>query len=270
LPSPPEAGLAAAVELREVTKAFGDTVVLDSLSLAAPPGEKLAVIGPSGSGKSTILRVIMTLEPIDRGRVLIHGESLYTVVRNGRQAPADEAHVRRLRSRVGMVFQHFNLFPHMTALHNIIEAPIHVRGLARDEAETRARELLDMVGLADRAEAYPAQLSGGQKQRVAIARALAMEPSIMLFDEVTSALDPEVVGDVLEVLRDLAHRTDMTMLIVTHEMAFAREIADRVLFLDGGRIVEEGPPERIFSAPREYRTRSFLHSVLRERGDADL
>lgn len=252
---------AHALSMRGVVKRYGDLTVLSGLDLDVSPGEKLALIGPSGSGKSTILRILMTLDDIDAGEVRIGGEALWTP---GDPAPkrADPATVNRLRRRVGIVFQHFNLFPHMSVLRNITEAPIHVAGMAPEQAEHRARELLDQVGLADKADAWPAQLSGGQKQRVAIARALAMEPEIMLFDEVTSALDPEVVGEVLDVLRALAERSGMTMLLVTHEMGFAREFADRVVFMDGGRIVESGPPAELFGNPREDRTRVFLRRVL--------
>jgi polar amino acid transport system ATP-binding protein len=222
----------------------------------------VALIGPSGSGKSTILRILMTLEKVDRGEVWVDGMRVWRRQRNGREVPADEAHLRRVRTQVGMVFQHFNLFPHMTVLRNVTEAPRRVLGLSRDEARRRAEEFLSMVGLADKADSYPARLSGGQQQRVAIARALAMDPKVMLFDEITSGLDPELVGEVLDVLRKLAAGGRMTMLIVTHQMHFAREIADRVLFLDGGRIVEEGPPREIFTQPRNERTRTFLRRVL--------
>jgi polar amino acid transport system ATP-binding protein len=256
------------VRMRAVEKRFGDDVVLDALDLDVARGEKLAVIGTSGSGKSTILRILMTLEGIEGGRVEIDGEPVFTMEKNGREVPASESHLREVRRKVGMVFQHYNLFPHMTALGNVVEAPRRVLGLAKEEAEARGRRLLDRVGLAEKADAYPARLSGGQQQRVAIARALAMRPRILLFDEVTSGLDPELVGEVLDVLRELAAEggagegEERTMLIVTHQMRFAREIADRVVFLENGRIVEEGTPEAIFSAPREARTREFLHSVL--------
>jgi len=261
------------VRMGGVTKRFGDETVLDHLDLDVARGEKVAIIGSSGSGKSTILRITIALEGIDEGRVEIDGESLFTMPGKGSdrvgagadEVPADERHKRRLRERVGIVFQHFNLFPHMTALRNITEAPVRVLGLSREEAEARGRKLLARVGLSGKESAHPAQLSGGQQQRVAIARALAMQPEIMLFDEVTSGLDPEWVGEVLNVLRDLAHQESeesMTMLIVTHQMRFAEDIADRVLFLDGGRIVEDGPPEQIFSAPEEARTREFLDTVL--------
>jgi polar amino acid transport system ATP-binding protein len=260
----------AVVRMRGVEKRFGDEVVLDSLDLNVAAGEKLAIIGTSGSGKSTVLRILMTLEGIEGGRVEIDGEPVFTMRKNGREVAASEAHLRKIRRKVGMVFQHFNLFPHMTALGNVVEAPRRVLGLSREEAETRGRELLDRVGLAEKAGAYPARLSGGQQQRVAIARALAMRPRILLFDEVTSGLDPELVGEVLDVLRELAAEgeagegegEERTMLIVTHQMRFARDIADRVVFLEQGRIVEEGTPEAIFTEPREARTREFLQSVL--------
>jgi polar amino acid transport system ATP-binding protein len=252
------------ISLRGVEKRYGDLVVLDGLDLDVARGEKLAIIGGSGSGKSTILRILMTLEGIDAGRVEVAGEPVFTEERGGRELPASEAHLRRIRRRVGMVFQHFNLFPHRRALGNVTEAPRRVLGLSKDEAGERARKLLARVGLAEKEDAYPSQLSGGQQQRVAIARALAMRPRILLFDEVTSGLDPELVGEVLDVLRELAadEEEEKTMLIVTHQMHFAREIADRVVFLENGAIVEEGPPEAIFSRPERARTREFLQSVL--------
>jgi polar amino acid transport system ATP-binding protein len=225
--------------MRGVRKTFGDTVVLDGLDLDVSPAEKIALIGPSGSGKSTILRVLMGLEAIQAGTVEIDGSA-------------------------GMVFQQFNLFPHMNVLRNITEAPVRVQGVDLETARTRARELLAMVGLEDRADARPSQLSGGQKQRVAIARALAMHPQIMLFDEVTSALDPELVGEVLGVMRTLATERDVTMLVVTHQMDFAREVADRVVFLHEGRILEQGPPSQVLDAPEHERTRRFV-KALRER-----
>jgi len=250
------------ISLRGVDKHFGALHVLRDLDLDIAPGEKVAIIGPSGSGKSTLLRLLMTLEKPESGVIRIEGEPLWQVERQGQLVPADSAHIHRIRGKIGMVFQHFNLFPHLNVLHNITLAPRHVLGLSRAEAEARAHKLLEDVGLAEKVHAYPAQLSGGQKQRVAIARALAMQPKIMLFDEVTSALDPELVGEVLGVLRLLAHESDMTMLIVTHEMRFAQESSDRVLFFDHGVIIEEGPPSDIFSAPREARTQAFLQSVL--------
>jgi polar amino acid transport system ATP-binding protein len=252
------------IRLCGVSKFFGELQVLRDMDLDVFPGQKVALIGPSGSGKSTILRILMTLEMIDSGSVEIAGESIWTMMRNGKEVPADRARLRKVRSNVGMVFQHFNLFPHMTVIRNVTEAPIHVLGVARNEAEKRAMELLELVGLTDKIDAYPAQLSGGQKQRVAIARALAMRPKIMLFDEVTSALDPELVGEVLNVLRMLAHESDMTMLIVTHEIRFAQEIADRVVFMEGGQVVEDDVPEVVFSQPNKQRTREFLKAVLHD------
>lgn len=250
------------LRLRGLRKSYGDLTVLDGIDLDVLPGERLAIIGPSGSGKSTLLRLLMTLEEPDAGEIEVVGQPMWTMVRNGRTVPADEAHLRRVRSALGMVFQHFNLFPHMTVLQNVSLAPQIVNNEPRSASEDQARHLLDVVGLADKADTRPAQLSGGQKQRVAIARALAMQPRIMLFDEVTSALDPELVGEVLGVLRALAEQHEYTMLIVTHEMQFAREISDRVLFFDQGAIVEQGVPEEIFVAPTEPRTRDFLKRML--------
>jgi polar amino acid transport system ATP-binding protein len=250
------------IRLRGVCKSFGELQLLRDLDLDVFPGQKVALIGPSGSGKSTILRILMTLEKIDFGRVEIAGESIWTMTRNGKEFPADRGHLRKVRSIVGMVFQHFNLFPHMNVLGNVTEAPVHVLGLSRNEARQLAMQLLELVGLTDKLDAYPAHLSGGQKQRVAIARALAMRPKIMLFDEVTSALDPELVGEVLNVLRRLAQEREMTMLIVTHEIGFAREIADRVVFMEGGHVVEDDVAEVIFSEPKQERTKEFLKAVL--------
>jgi polar amino acid transport system ATP-binding protein len=250
------------VRFDKVTKAFGDLVVLRELDLNVDPGEKIAIIGPSGSGKTTILRVLMTLEKLNAGVIYVDGEPLWHKEVDGKLVKADEKHLRKVRAKIGMVFQHFNLFPHMTALRNVTEAPIYVNGVPKLKAETQAIELLEMVGLGDKLSAYPSQLSGGQKQRVAIARALAMRPKVMLFDEVTSALDPELVGEVLNVMRKLAREGEMTMLIVTHEMGFANEVADRVLFFDNGKIVEQGPPEQILRDPQEERTQEFLRAVL--------
>lgn len=250
------------IQMKGVRKNFGEMTVLRGLDLEVPPSQKVALIGPSGSGKSTILRILMTLEKIDSGTVLIEGESPWLMRKNGREVPSDFAHLRKVRAKVSMVFQQFNLFPHMNVLRNVTEAPVHVLGLSKQEAQQRAMQLLEMVGLSDKMDAHPAQLSGGQKQRVAIARALAMQPKIMLFDEVTSALDPELVGEVLNVLRRLARETDMTMLIVTHQMNFAQEIADRVVFLDGGCVLEDAAPELIFSRPSQPRTKEFLRSIL--------
>jgi polar amino acid transport system ATP-binding protein len=250
------------LRLRGVRKAYGGLMVLEDLDLEVPRGQRLALIGPSGSGKSTILRILMALEPIDAGRVEIHGEDLWQPPAGGRRRVARERHQRRLRSRLGMVFQHFNLFPHMSVLRNVTEALVHVQGMDREAARQRAVALLERVGLADKLDQYPGRLSGGQKQRVAIARALAPRPDILLFDEVTSALDPELVGEVLGVIRGLAEERNMTLLIVTHEMGFAREIADRVIFMEHGRIVEDDVPEVIFGRPRRERTAQFLASVL--------
>lgn len=250
------------VKFDKVTKCYGALTVLDSLNLEIAPNEKVAIIGPSGSGKTTVLRMLMTLERINDGVIYVDGEPLTHMQKNGELVPADEQHLRRVRGNIGMVFQHFNLFPHMTALKNCMEAPIHVLGLSKKQAEERAAELLDMVGLADKKDHYPSQLSGGQQQRVAIARALAMRPKVMLFDEVTSALDPELVGEVLNVIRKLGKEHHLTMLMVTHQMGFAREFADRVCFFYGGRIAEQGTPDEIFNDPKEERTRQFLSAVL--------
>ena len=251
------------VRLEAVTKAFGDNVVLNDLNLEVAAGEKIVIVGPSGSGKTTILRVIMTLDEPDRGRIWVGGDYLYHERRGDQLVKASRAHIRKVRGQVGMVFQHFNLFPHLTAVENVAIGPARVLGLPKAEARRRAIDLLEKVGLGRQVNHSPDQLSGGQKQRVAIARALAMEPKVMLFDEVTSALDPELVGEVLNVLRDLAASGDMTMLLVTHEMGFAREIADRVLMFDQGRIVEEGKPDDIFTSPQEERTKSFLRAILK-------
>nr|WP_205518470.1 ectoine/hydroxyectoine ABC transporter ATP-binding protein EhuA [Pseudotabrizicola algicola] len=250
------------IRIQQLEKSFGPLRVLDGLSFDVQPGEKLALIGPSGSGKTTILRMLMTLETISGGRIEVCGEPLYHMQRGGREVPADEAHLHHMRRHIGMVFQHFNLFPHKSVLDNITLAPMLTKGEPRAKAEAHAMELLDMVGLAEKARAMPSQLSGGQKQRVAIARALALKPRIMLFDEVTSALDPELVEEVLLVMKRLAAETDMTMLLVTHEMGFAHEFADRVLFFDKGRIIEQGPPEQIFTHPTHERTQTFLRKII--------
>ncbi len=250
------------VRFDKVTKRYGSFTVLDSLDLDIARNEKVSIIGPSGSGKTTVLRMLMTLERIDEGVITVDGEPLTHEERNGAMVPASECHLRRVRGKIGMVFQHFNLFPHMTALANCMEAPVSVLGLSKQEAEARAADLLDMVGLGDKKGHYPIQLSGGQKQRVAIARALAMRPKVMLFDEVTSALDPELVGEVLNVIRQLAAEHDLTMLMVTHQMGFAKEFSDRVCFFYGGKIAEQGPPAELFNDPKEERTRQFLSAVL--------
>jgi polar amino acid transport system ATP-binding protein len=249
------------VRFAGVTKRYGALTVLDALDLDVAPNEKVAIIGPSGSGKSTLLRVLMTLDPLSGGAIEVDGEPLTHMRKNGALVPASAAHLRRVRSKIGMVFQSFNLFPHMTALANTIEAPMHVLGLSRSEATERARELLSLVGLDDKCDHYPSQLSGGQQQRVAIARALAMRPKVMLFDEVTSALDPELCGEVLNVIRRLGAEHNLTMLMVTHQMGFAREFADRVCFFSQGKIIEQGPPQRFFTAPEHERTRQFLRAV---------
>ncbi len=250
------------VRFENVTKRYGSLVVLDELNLDVAANEKVSIIGPSGSGKTTVLRMLMTLEKINEGVIWVEGEPLTHEMRNGVLKPAGEKHLRRVRGKIGMVFQHFNLFPHMTALQNCMEAPVSVLGLRSDEAEARAAELLDMVGLGDKKRHYPIQLSGGQKQRVAIARALAMRPKVMLFDEVTSALDPELVGEVLNVIRRLGAEHNLTMLMVTHQMGFAKEFSDRVCFFYDGKIAEEGPPDRLFNDPVNERTRQFLSAVL--------
>ena len=250
------------IRFDNIRKSFGTLTVLDGLSFDVMPGEKLALIGPSGSGKTTILRILMTLENISGGHIEVCGEQLYHMQKGGTEVPADEAHLHKMRRHIGMVFQHFNLFPHKCVLDNITLAPILTKGEKRAEAEKRGMDLLDMVGLADKAKAMPSQLSGGQKQRVAIARALALQPRIMLFDEVTSALDPELVEEVLAVMKRLADETDMTMLLVTHEMGFAHEFADRVLFFDRGHIIEQGPPDRIFTNPTHERTQTFLRKII--------
>ena len=252
------------IEFRDVEKRFGSNVVLKDLDFTVERGERVTLIGPSGSGKTTILRLVMTLEELTEGYIHIDGEPLTHEERNGRRVPVSKKQQTQLRTRIGMVFQQFNLFPNMTVLENIIEAPIHVLGRPKKEAIAKAHDLLEQVGLSDKAQAHPTALSGGQQQRVAIARALAMDPEILLLDEVTSALDPEVVGEVLNILRQVAETTNVTMLIVTHEMTFARDVSHKVMMFDGGRVVESGPPEKIFTAPDHERTREFLGAVLGE------
>ena len=249
------------VRAETVGKSFGDVEVLRGVDLVVEPGQVCCVIGPSGSGKSTLLRCINHLETIDTGRLWVGGELMGLREENGRLYRLRDSALGRQRREIGMVFQRFNLFPHRTAAENVMEAPVVVRRESRATARKRAVELLGRVGLADRADAYPAQLSGGQQQRVAIARALAMQPKLMLFDEPTSALDPELVGEVLDVMRELA-REGMTMVVVTHEMGFAREVGDSLVFMDDGRIVESGDPRAVLSAPQEERTRAFLSKVL--------
>ena len=249
------------VKAEGLHKRFGRLEVLKGISLEVMPGEVMCLLGPSGSGKSTFLRCINHLEKINSGRLLVDGELV------GYRADGDKLHelreneVARKRAEIGMVFQHFNLFPHMTALENVTLAPIRVLKVSRAEARDRGRAMLGRVGLSDKLDAYPVQLSGGQQQRVAIARALAMAPKLMLFDEPTSALDPELVGDVLDAMRQLA-RDGMTMIVVTHEVGFAREVADSVVFIDAGVVVEAGPPAQVLGAPKHERTREFLRKVL--------
>ncbi|MET8976984.1 ectoine/hydroxyectoine ABC transporter ATP-binding protein EhuA [Streptomyces sp. NPDC004539] len=251
------------IRFEQVVKRYGDHTVLDGLDFSVERGRHITLIGPSGSGKTTILRLLMTLERVSDGVIWVDGEPLsHRRGDDGALKRADEKHLRSVRRRIGMVFQHFNLFPHMNVLRNITEAPVRTLGRPREEAEGRARELLDMVGLADKAEEHPTRLSGGQQQRVAIARALAMEPEILLLDEVTSALDPELVSGILDLLREIAATTDITLLCVTHEMGFARDVSDEVLMFDAGRVVESGSPEQLFTAPSHRRTREFLSAVL--------
>jgi polar amino acid transport system ATP-binding protein len=249
------------IKAESVHKSFGRLEVLKGISLEVAPGEVMCLLGPSGSGKSTFLRCINHLEKIDAGRLSVEGELVGYRQEGDKLYELPERDIVRKRSEIGMVFQRFNLFPHMSALENIIEAPVLVKGMPKKEAVERANELLERVGLGDRGASYPSQLSGGQQQRVAIARALAMEPKLMLFDEPTSALDPELVGDVLDVMRELA-AAGMTMVVVTHEVGFAREVGDTVVFMDEGVAVEAGPPAEVFANPRHERTRAFLSKVL--------
>ncbi len=249
------------VEAVMVSKSFGSNEVLKSISLRVDRGQVMCVIGPSGSGKSTFLRCINHLERIDAGRLYVDGELMGYRQRGDRLYELKPSEASRQRRDIGMVFQHFNLFGHMTALENVMEAPIRVKGASRKDAEARGRDLLARVGLAAQSGHYPAQLSGGQQQRVAIARALAMDPKLMLFDEPTSALDPELVGEVLDVMRELA-QTGMTMVVVTHEMGFAREVGDALVFMDGGVVVEAGDPHEVLGNPQHQRTKAFLSKVL--------
>ena len=239
------------IDVKNLTKSFGNLEVLKGVSQHISKGERVVLIGPSGSGKSTFLRCLNLLETPTGGEIIFEGQSITD----------DKCDINKIRQKMGMVFQHFNLFPNMTILKNITLAPVRTGLMTREQAEKEARELLKRVGLEDKADSYPAQLSGGQKQRIAIVRALCMKPEVMLFDEPTSALDPEMVGEVLDVMKELA-RSGMTMVCVTHEMGFAREVADRVLFMDEGKIVEEGTPAEIFTAPKEQRTKDFLNKVL--------
>jgi polar amino acid transport system ATP-binding protein len=257
----PAATTRGLVEITKVHKSFGATEVLKGVSLTVEPGGVAVIVGPSGSGKSTLLRTINHLERVDGGYVSIDGQLVGYEVRGQRLHELREKDILKQRTEIGMVFQNFNLFPHLTALENVVEAPVVAQGRSKEEARRRGVELLDRVGLKDRADAYPRQLSGGQQQRVAIARALALDPKILLFDEPTSALDPELVNEVLDVIRELA-KSGTTLIIVTHEMGFARDVADTVVFMDHGQIVEQGTPEQIFTNPQEPRTRGFFSKVL--------
>jgi polar amino acid transport system ATP-binding protein len=257
----PTSGETPMVHADGVTKRFGLAEVLKGITLQVARGEVVVLLGPSGSGKSTFLRCINHLERINGGRLAVDGELVGYRESGGKLHELREKDISRKRAEIGMVFQRFNLFPHKTALENITEAPMLVKGVGRKDAEKRGLELLERVGLGDRGGAYPTQLSGGQQQRVAIARALAMDPKLMLFDEPTSALDPELVGDVLDVMRDLA-KAGMTMVVVTHEIGFAREVADRIVFMDDGVVVEAGPPAQLIDDPQHERTRAFLSKVL--------
>ena len=250
------------VKFSDVTKQYGDLVVLDKLNLEIKKNEMVSIIGPSGSGKTTVLRVLMTLEKINQGIIHLDGQPLTHMRDKDKLVVANEKYLRERRSKIGMVFQQFNLFPHMTALQNCTEAPIEVLGMKKKEAEDRALDLLELVGVTDKKDEHPSRLSGGQQQRVAIARALAMRPKVMLLDEITSALDPEVVGEVLNVIRSLNKEHNLTMILVTHQLGFAREISDRVCFFNEGKIFEQGPPEQLFDDPQNERTKQFLHAVL--------
>ncbi|GAA3006940.1 amino acid ABC transporter ATP-binding protein [Actinokineospora diospyrosa] len=253
--------MTVAVTVRGAVKTYGPHRVLDEVDFTARAGEVTAIIGPSGSGKSTLLRAINHLEPLDSGFVTVHGELIGVRIHRGRLRELSERAILRQRSHIGFVFQSLNLFPHLSVVENVIEAPIVTQGVPKREAIARAKELLAKVGLSDKVDAYPRQLSGGQQQRVAIARALALEPKLILFDEPTSALDPELVGEVLTVIRDLA-AAGTTMVVVTHEIGFAREVADHVVFLDAGRVVEEGPPSEVLYTPSHERTREFLGKLV--------
>ncbi|MDH6440059.1 polar amino acid transport system ATP-binding protein [Streptomyces sp. SAI-144] len=253
--------MTAMVRAESVHKSFGLVEVLKGIDLEVKQGEVFCLIGPSGSGKSTFLRCINHLEKVNAGRLYVDGELVGYREKGDKLYELKDSEVARQRRDIGMVFQRFNLFPHMTAAENVMEAPVQVKGVGRTQARERARELLEKVGLADKAGSYPAQLSGGQQQRVAIARALAMDPKLMLFDEPTSALDPELVGDVLDVMRDLAE-SGMTMVVVTHEMGFAREVGDSLVFMDDGVVVESGDPREVLTNPQHERTQAFLSKVL--------
>lgn len=246
------------VRYNQVSKSFGDLTVLDNIDFEIMPGEKVALIGPSGSGKTTFARLLMTLESLTGGTIQVDGQYLWHEEKNGQLVDASTKHLRDVRQNIGMVFQHFHLFPHMTVLENVMEAQVTVKKVPKKEAEEISKRMLDRVGLLEKADTYPAQLSGGQKQRVAIARALVMEPKVMIFDEPTSALDPELVGEVLDIIKDLAEKGEMAMLLITHEIDFALEIADRIAFFDGGKIVEQGSPSQIVNNPETPRLNEFL------------
>ncbi|MED3624087.1 ectoine/hydroxyectoine ABC transporter ATP-binding protein EhuA [Neobacillus thermocopriae] len=249
------------VVYKKVSKSFGDLKVLREIDFSVYPGEKVAIIGPSGSGKTTLIRLLMTLEEPTSGVIEIDGVPLWHKEVKGKLIKADEKHLHKMRGQIGMVFQQFNLFPHMTVLRNCTEAQVKVLGVNRKDAEDRAKEMLEKVGLGTKLDNYPSQLSGGQQQRVAIARALVMRPKVMLFDEPTSALDPELVGEVLDVIREIAAEGDMAMILVTHEMEFAKDVADRIVFTDGGKIIEEGSPKEVFENPKSERLQSFLRRM---------
>ncbi len=262
LPTDEEANETIAVTFTQVSKAFGKHVVLEKMDLSIPMGEKLVIIGPSGSGKTTVLRLMMTLEQPCNGRIEIDGSLLGCEWKDGEVIEDNKKNLREIRRQVGMVFQQFNLFPHMTVLENVMEAPLRTLRLPKDQAHEISVDLLKRVGIDDKVSSYPGQLSGGQQQRVAVARALALRPKVMLFDEITSALDPESVGDILHLVQELAEEVNMAMVIVTHEMSFAKSIADRIIFMDYGRIVEMGEPEDILDNPSNPRTITFLRALL--------
>ena len=261
LPSKPVRATVGLVEITDVSKSYGAVRVLRDVSLTVQPGEVIALIGPSGTGKSTLLRTINHLETVDAGSVTVDGQYIGYELRSGRLHELPEKNVLERRTQIGIVFQNFNLFPHLTALENVVEAPVALKRASKAEAREQAKALLARVGLADKEHHYPRQLSGGQQQRVAIARALALNPKVLLFDEPTSALDPELVGEVLDVIRELS-KSGTTLIIVTHEIGFAREVADRVVFLEQGEILEEGTPGQVLSRPRHARTKDFLRKVL--------
>lgn len=259
-PTTPAPGDSVMVKFEHVDKYFGTLHVLNDINLEICKNEVLVIIGPSGSGKSTLLRSINHLEKINKGHIYVNGRLIGYYEKNNRLYEESEKNIASLRANIGMVFQRFNLFPHLTALENIMEAPMQVRKLSRKQAKEEALRLIDRVGLSEKCNSYPGQLSGGQQQRIAIARALAMKPSLMLFDEPTSALDPEMIGEVLDVMKGLAH--EMTMIVVSHEMGFARAAANRMLFMDEGRIIEDSTPDELYAHPREERTKAFLSKIL--------